>query len=163
MPNIQNFLAPPGAQDSGSAVPQGGPAPNMLGVGAAPAQQQQADPLLQMQSALQSHGMDDHQAIQRLQWTISGIGKLLASPKTTKSDVISELAEAVKDGVMPAKDAAALVPTIPEQTQQLTQWLKANFAKAYGALQSIEPHVGVTREGKYRIARNAAQQEVPNA
>ncbi len=132
------------------------PLGNMLGIGAQPFPQQSSDPVAQVSAALRSNGVDDHQAVQRLQWSVAMIGKLLSEENPTRSDVISSLAEGVKDQVFKAKDAAALVPTIPEDGPQLSQWLKINFLRSKQALQAVEPHAAMGADGRYKLGMNAA-------
>ena len=143
---------PPSNQPQQSTTP---PAANMLGIGQQPIQPQ-GDPVSRLSSTLRSNGVDDHSAMQRLQWSVAMIGKLLSEDDPKRSDVISSLAEGVKDQVFTAKDAAALVPTIPEDGAQLSQWLKTNFVRSAQALQSIEPHAAIGADGKYHLGLNAA-------
>lgn len=135
-----------------SAQPQAG---NMLGIGLPQIQPQQADPIQAMRQQLQSQGIDDHNAVQRLQWTIATIGSILADKNPTKSEIIDGLAEGVKDGVFTAKDAAALVPSIPDQQPALQQWLKVSFLRAKMGLQALEPHISHGQDGKYMLAMNS--------
>ena len=129
---------------------------NLLGIGQQPIQPQAADPISRISSSLRSNGVDDHNAVQRLQWSVAMIGKLLSEDDPKRSDVISSLADGVKDQVFTAKEAAALVPTIPDNGPQLSQWLKSNYLRSAQALQAIEPHAAIGADGKYHLGLNAA-------
>ncbi len=119
------------------------------------AQQISQQGLDNLKSHLQNQGLDQSNAIQRLKWTYDQTGALLQQPNVTRADVIDSLTNSVKDGIMPAKDAAAVIPTIPENGPQLRQFLQERFAQAQGSIQALAPHIQMVDNGKYQIAYNS--------
>ncbi len=119
------------------------------------AQQMSQQGLANLQAQLQNQGIDQSNAIQRLKWTYDQTGALLQQPNVTRPDVIDSLTNAVKDGILPAKDAASVIPTIPENGPQLRQYLQERFAQAQGSIQAIAPHIQMVDNGKYQIAYNS--------
>lgn len=119
---------------------------------AAPQMSQQG--LANMQTQLQNQGISQHNAIERITWTGNATGALLSKPDVTRSDVIDTLTQGVADGVMPAKDAASVVATIPENGPQLQAWLRTHYAAAQASIQALQPHVTIGNDGKYQFGYN---------
>lgn len=121
---------------------------------AAPGLSQQG--LANVTTQLQNQGIEQDNAIRRLTYVGNSTGALLAKPGgADRGDVIDELTDAVKDGVMTPSEAAAVVPTIPQNGPQLQQWLKMHYAGAQRSIQALLPHVQVLDNGKYQIAYNS--------
>ncbi len=120
---------------------------------AAPGMSQEG--LQNLTAQLQARGIDQHNAIQRLQWAGNAGGALLLQPGgPTQAGVRSMMADGVKDGIFTAKEAAQTLAGLPPDGPQLTAWVKAHFAAAQQGLQALLPHVSLTSNGKYKFGFN---------
>ncbi len=120
---------------------------------AAPGMSQEG--LQNLTAQLQARGIDQHNAIQRLQWAGNAGGALLLQPGgPTQAGVRSMMADGVKDGIFTAKEAAQTLAGLPPDGPQLTAWVKAHFAAAQQGLQALLPHVSLASNGKYTFGFN---------
>lgn len=111
--------------------------------------------LQNLEAQLQSKGMTLDQAVKRISYASNSLGSMLSNPNSiTKSSVISALGDGVSDGVYSAKDAAALVPTIPDDPQGAQAWVKQHYASAQQSINGIMPHLMQREDGQYTWLAN---------
>lgn len=157
---------PTNLQGTLGATPQAAPTmgANMLAGGAPGAPQGAGGP---QQQIVPPSIEKLHEVYHKQAYTVHALKGLLGKPDLSTKDILSEVGDAVADGILGPFDAARELETIPPggDSLQLRQWIGQHYANASQALQTVSEmiaaHGQMTRRQGIVPPPSSAPQSMP--